>query len=66
MARRLELKLDRPEPYTLDGEIYPPTDTFSISAGPELRFVVPGLRLRHPDSRIRCSEVGPWEMRFFV
>ena len=66
MARRLELRLEQPEPYTLDGEVYPPTDRFTISAGPELRFVVPGFRLRPGNSRTRRGEVGPWEMRFFV
>jgi len=66
LARTMELRLSRPEPYTLDGEVYAPTATFSISAGPELRFVVPGFRLRRPDARVRTSEVGPWEMRFFV
>jgi diacylglycerol kinase family enzyme len=66
MARRLEMKLSAPEPYTLDGEVYEPTDRFVIGAGPELRFVVPGLRLRPADKRLRHDRIGPWDMRFLV
>ncbi|HOX45593.1 MAG TPA: diacylglycerol kinase family protein [Myxococcota bacterium] len=66
MVRRLELVLDHPEPYTLDGEVYEPTDRLVISAGPELRFVVPGLRLRPADKHLRHDRVGPWELRFLV
>lgn len=66
MARRIEFELDHPEPYTLDGEVYEPADRFSVSAGPELRFVVPGLKLRRPDRRLRHETIGPWDMRFLV
>ncbi|NMB73799.1 MAG: hypothetical protein GYA21_01565 [Myxococcales bacterium] len=66
LASRLELTIEKPEVYTLDGEIYPATRQFSISAGPELRFVVPGPRLRGFDRRLRTERIGPWEMRYLV
>jgi len=66
LSRSLVLELDAPEPYTLDGEVYEPTRSFEISAGPELSFVVPGLRLRRLDPRIRTGQIGPWSFRFLV
>lgn len=66
MARSLEIEIDAAEHYTLDGEIYGPTTRFRISAGPELRFVVPGLGLRRTDPRVRSEEVGPWGLRYFI
>ena len=66
MARSVEFELEEPEHYTLDGEVYEPADRFHISAGPELRFVVPGLKLRRPDQRLRHDTIGPWDMRFLV
>ena len=65
MARSMEVRLDRPEPYTLDGEVYEAIDRFEISAGPELNFVVPGLKLRR-DPHIRTTEAGPWSMRYLL
>ncbi len=65
LARSIELDLDRPEIYTLDGELYPPTDHFSVTAGPELKFVVPGLRLRK-NRRLRTTQAGPWAMRYLI
>ncbi len=66
LARTLELRLEHPEPYTLDGDVYDPVDHFQISAGPELDLVVPGLKLRRMDGRLRYGKAGPWDMRFFV
>jgi diacylglycerol kinase family enzyme len=66
LARKVEFKLEQPEPYTLDGEVYEPCDRFEVSAGPELRFVVPGLRMRRPDPHLRHDTIGPWDMRFLV
>ncbi len=66
MARRLELVLDKPEPYTLDGDVYDPTDHFVIEAGPEIDFVVPGLKILPGDSRVRSGKIGPWDMQFIV
>lgn len=66
MARTIEFELDHPEPYTLDGEVYEPTDRLHVRAGPELRFVVPGLKLRRPDRRLRHDTVGPWDLQFLV
>ncbi len=66
MVRRLEMILEHPEPYTLDGEVYEPTDRLVLSAGPELRFVVPGLKLRPEDKHLRHDRIGPWDMRFLV
>jgi diacylglycerol kinase family enzyme len=64
--RSIELRLDHPESYTLDGELYPATDHFTITAGPELRFVVPGLKLFRADPRLRWGEIGPWDLRFLI
>ena len=61
----MEVRIDHPEPYTLDGEVYDATDRFEISAGPELKFVVPGLKLRR-DPHIRTTEAGPWSMRYLL
>jgi len=66
LARSMEFELDRPERYTLDGEVYEPTDRFRIQAGPELRFVVPGLKLRRTDQRLRHDTIGPWDLQFLV
>jgi diacylglycerol kinase family enzyme len=66
IARTIEFELERPEPYTLDGEVYEPTTRFKIRPGPELRFVVPGLKLRRPDPKLRHDTIGPWDMRFLV
>ena len=66
ISKAFELRLEHPEPYTLDGDLYPPTDHFAISAGPELRFVVPGLRLLRADPRLRWGEIGPWDLRFLI
>jgi diacylglycerol kinase family enzyme len=66
ISKVVELRLEHPEPYTLDGEVYPPTDHFTITAGPELRFVVPGLRLLRADPRLRWGEIGPWGLRFLI
>ena len=43
LASKLVPDLEHPEPYTLDGELYPATDHFELEAGPELEFVVPAL-----------------------
>ncbi len=66
LCRSVEIQLERAEPYTLDGEIYEPQDKFSISAGPELKFVIPGIRFTRTDPRLRYDTIGPWEMRFLV
>lgn len=66
LASEIDLTLENPEVYTLDGEVYPATRHFSISAGPELRFVVPGFRFRRIDRRLRTDRIGPWEMRYLV
>ena len=66
LVRTMELRLDRPEAYTLDGELYEPLDRFQISAGPELKFVVPGFRMTRTDPKVRMDTTGPWDMRFIV
>jgi len=66
MARSLEVRLEHPEPYTLDGEVYEPCDRYTITAGPELRFVVPRIPLRRFDSRIRTTTAGPWDLRHLL
>lgn len=66
MARAVEFRLERPEPYVLDGEIYEPADHYRVSAGPQLRFAVPGIRPPRSDGRRRETQCGPWGMRFFV
>ncbi|MDX9722610.1 MAG: diacylglycerol kinase family protein [Myxococcota bacterium] len=66
LARTVEFRLDKPECYTLDGEVYEPLDRFVVSAGPEIDFVVPGVKLRGGDPRVRWGQTGPWDMRYFV
>ncbi len=65
-ARSFELTLERPEPWVLDGEIYPPESHFVIRPGPELRFVVPGFSFWRRNRQVRWDQCGPWGMRFFV
>jgi len=65
MARTLQLVLESPESYTLDGELYEPETEFLITAGPELCFVVPGLGLRK-DKMVRTTRIGPWAMRYML
>lgn len=65
-ARSFELHLNQPEPWVLDGEIYPPEADFVVRPGPELRFVVPGSTLLRRNRRVRWEQCGPWGMRFFV
>lgn len=66
LARKLELTLDKPEPYTLDGDLYEPCDKFEISAGPELSFMVPDLKFGAENPNLRYDEVGPWGMRYLL
>ncbi|MBN2496695.1 MAG: hypothetical protein JXR96_19045 [Deltaproteobacteria bacterium] len=66
VMRSLEMVLENDEPYTLDGEVYEPVNRFRITAGPEMRFVVPGFHIRPRDSRLRTEKVGPWDMQFIV
>lgn len=66
LGRIVEIKLEQAELFTLDGEIYEAQDSFRISAGPELKFVIPGIRLTRPDPKLRHDRIGPWEMRFLV
>ncbi len=61
LARKLTMTLQEPEPYTLDGEVYAPESQFEITAGPELRFVVPG----HPKGD-RTEEMGPFGLQYMV
>jgi diacylglycerol kinase family enzyme len=63
LTHRMEIVLDSPEVYTLDGEIYPAKSRFSIAAGRELQFVVPGFRPLSFLSKTRKSTVGPWPKR---
>ena len=66
LAGKLVLDLERPESYTLDGELYPATDHFEVEAGPELEFVIPALQHRTEDSHLRYGQAGPWAMRFLL
>jgi hypothetical protein len=66
LSRSLELRLERPEFYTLDGELYKPADRFQVSAGPELRFVLPVPRLSRLDPHWRVEKIGPWDLRYLV
>jgi diacylglycerol kinase family enzyme len=40
-AQRLRVRLPEPLPYTVDGDLFPPTSALEIESGPELRFLVP-------------------------
>jgi diacylglycerol kinase family enzyme len=39
--RRVELRLEQPEPYTIDGDLFPKVSHIVIEAGPVLRFITP-------------------------
>jgi hypothetical protein len=60
------MDLATPEPYTLDGELYPATDHFEIEAGPEINFLVPALQFNAEDANLRYTQAGPWGMRFLL
>ncbi|MBQ9396654.1 MAG: hypothetical protein IJU23_14210 [Proteobacteria bacterium] len=66
LASHVVIDLDKPEAYTLDGELYPETTHFEIEAGPEIQFVVPALQSKAEDSHLRYSQTGPWSMRFLL
>jgi hypothetical protein len=38
-AAGVRIRLEAPQPYTIDGDLFPPTATLAISAGPTLRFL---------------------------
>lgn len=65
-AHRIVLELEREEPYTLDGELYPATSRFEIESGPEINFVVPALQFNAEDKNLRYSQCGPWSMRYLL
>lgn len=60
------MKLETPEPFTLDGDLYDPISEFHLSAGPELRFVVPGVVRMDPAVEARSEKIGPWGSNFIV
>ncbi len=66
LAKTLEIDLGKPEPYTLDGELYEPVDHFDIKAGPEVDFLVPALQFAAEDENLRYSKAGPWKMRYLL
>lgn len=66
LSRKLIIDLEKPEPYTLDGELYPPTDHFEITSGPEISFLVPALQFNAEDENLRYSQAGPWVMRYLL
>jgi diacylglycerol kinase family enzyme len=66
LLESITFNLDSPEPYTLDGELYPPEKTFVISPGPELKFVIPRLRPLKRVQKVRSETIGPWGRCFYV
>lgn len=66
LARKVVIDLDTPEPFTLDGELYPATDHFEVTSGPEINFLVPALQFHAEDENLRYSQAGPWGMRFLL
>jgi diacylglycerol kinase family enzyme len=66
LGNKLIMDLATPEPYTLDGELYPATDHFEIEAGPEINFLVPALQFNAEDANLRYTQAGPWGMRFLL
>ena len=66
LAHHVVLDFEKPESFTLDGELYPETTHFEIEAGPEIPFVVPALQLNAEDNKLRYSQTGPWGMRFLL
>ncbi|MBN2725683.1 MAG: hypothetical protein JXR95_16585 [Deltaproteobacteria bacterium] len=66
MTTTLNLDLEFPEPYTLDGDLYPSEKSFRIEAGPELRFVIPSLGSMDRNINARSEKIGPWGQIFYV
>ncbi len=66
LVSRMWMKLETPEPFTLDGDLYDPVSEFDLSAGPELSFVVPGMVRMDPAVEARASRIGPWGSSFIV
>lgn len=66
LGSKVIMDLESPEPYTLDGELYPATDHFEIEAGPEISFLVPALQYNAEDANLRYTQAGPWGMRFLL
>lgn len=66
LSHHVVLDFEKPESFTLDGELYPETTHFEIDAGPEISFVVPALQLNAEDNKLRYSKTGPWGMRFLL
>ena len=40
-AREMIIRLEKPLPYTINGDMRPPRDTFHITAGPKLTLLIP-------------------------
>ncbi|MCL2326378.1 MAG: hypothetical protein FWC40_07800 [Proteobacteria bacterium] len=66
LARTVSIELSKPEPYTLDGELYDPTTHFEVTAGPEVKFLVPALQPEAEEDDLRYEKAGPWSMRFLL
>lgn len=66
LAHHLVLDFEKPESYTLDGELYPETTHFEVDAGPEISFVIPALQINAEDKKLRYTQTGPWGMRFLL
>lgn len=66
LLETMEIKLDSPEPYTLDGEIYDGADHFRLEPGPELEFIIPRLTPLERAKKIRSRKIGPWGRSFYV
>ncbi len=66
LARKVHIELTAPEAYTLDGELYDPTDRFDIASAPEIDFLVPALHFGAEDENLRYAQAGPWGMRFLI
>ena len=66
LAHHVVLDLEREEPYTLDGDLYPATNHFEVECGPEIQFVIPALQSHAEDKHLRYSQCGPWSMRYLL
>lgn len=66
LAKEMIIELEEPEVYTLDGDLYEPTNRFEITHGPELEFIIPNLTRMRRKPHLRYSEIGPWSMRYLL
>ncbi|MBU1534073.1 hypothetical protein KKF84_02070 [Myxococcota bacterium] len=66
LLKTMDIELQSPECYTLDGEIYPAVTSLHLESGPELEFIIPRLTPLDRAKKIRSRKIGPWGRSFYV